>query len=114
MFAIELVEIGIVGGVVLGAIPPIPIAAFGDEELFTGELAGGFLGEQRSFIVEIACGFEVVPGFVIFRSSDPNVEIGVDPGAGDDRTELGKVLVLGDSFRDGGGFQLRIFGNSVV
>src|SRR5437764_11060355 len=38
----------VIRGVVLGTVPPIPIAAFGDEKLLVSELARGFFGARRS------------------------------------------------------------------
>src|SRR5579884_4007868 len=37
MLAVKLVKIGVVGGVVLGTIPPVPVAALGNEQLFVGQ-----------------------------------------------------------------------------
>lgn len=39
MAAVKFIEIMIVGGVVLGPIPPVPVTAFRDEQLFPRELA---------------------------------------------------------------------------
>ncbi len=37
MLAIQLVELAVVSGMMLGPIPPIPVAALGDEKLFIGQ-----------------------------------------------------------------------------
>jgi hypothetical protein len=39
MLAIELVEVAVVAGVVLGAVPPIPIAALGNQQFFERHFA---------------------------------------------------------------------------
>src|SRR5256885_17229488 len=114
MLAIELVEVSIVRGMVLGAIPPIPITALSDEQFLIRQLARGFFGARRSFVVEIARCLQEVPSFVVFGSADPDVEVGVDPGTGHYGPKLGKILVPGNSFRDGGGFHLRVLRNAVV
>ena len=38
MAAIELVELDAVGGIVLRAVPPAPVAAFGDQQFFERQL----------------------------------------------------------------------------
>ncbi len=80
MVAIELVEFDAVVGAVLRPIPPIPVAALGDQQLFIGQLAGVF-GNAGGFIVGAARGQQKFPGLVIFLGPDPDVEIRVDPGA---------------------------------
>jgi hypothetical protein len=64
---------------VLGAVPPAPVAALGDQQLFIGQTAavfrhvgGGLVGFPRAQ--------ELAPGLVILLRADPDVEVGVDPG----------------------------------
>jgi hypothetical protein len=60
----ELIELGAVGGFVFGAVPPAPVAAFGDEDLFVGEVALGG-GDLVFVLVEGGAGeAEVLPGAV--------------------------------------------------
>ena len=79
MLAIELIQFAIVRGMVLRAIPPIPVTTFRDQQFFIsqgGLLCGNLVGIGGK---EIACCSELVPRYVIFRRADPNIEIRVDP-----------------------------------
>jgi hypothetical protein len=109
----ELIELGAVGGFVFGAIPPAPVAAFGDEDLFVGE--GALFGGDFVFVlVEGGAGVaEVLPGAVVFLGADPDIEVGVDPGAGEDAVE-GAGGVAGDAFADGDGLHAGVGGDAGV
>ena len=39
MLAVELVEVAVVGGVMFGTVPPVPVAALGDQQLFVSQVA---------------------------------------------------------------------------
>src|SRR5690348_14745743 len=99
MLAIELVKIAIIGRVVLGTIPPIPVAPFGNEELFFGQLslllgtAGGGLRKEITSLIE------VIPRAIVFRSADPDIEVGVNPRTGSQRIQGVEVLVPRDGLR---------------
>ena len=86
VLAIEFVKIAIVGGVVLRPIPPVPIAALRNQDFLKSQLALRFTDLWRSLGVEVTCIAEVIPGSIVLRSSDPNIEIGMNPGAGRQRT----------------------------
>src|SRR6266576_6248127 len=104
MLAVKFVDVAIVGGMVLGAVPPIPVAAFGNQEFFVGELALGLHALRSSMMVGFASLEEIVPGAVVFRSADPDIEVGRDPGARGDRIQTVEVVMPRDRFRDGYGF----------
>ena len=82
MLAIEFVELAVVRGVMLRTVPPVPIATLGDEQFFKGELALLFGNCLRVLGVEVSRVVKVVPSTVVFRGTDPHVEVGVDPGTG--------------------------------
>ena len=79
MLSIELVKIAIVGRVVFGAIPPVPVAALGDQNLVKSQLALCFGGTRGVLRVELTSMMQVVPGAIVFRRPYPDVEVGVDP-----------------------------------
>jgi len=89
-------------------IPPIPVATFRNQNLFKSELALCFGGGGCCLSIEIAGIEEVVPGTVVFGSADPNVEIGMNPGAGNQRGKLAEVLVPLDSLRNCNCFEARL------
>src|SRR6266576_1082336 len=99
MLAVKFVDVAIVGGMVLGAVPPIPVAAFGNQEFFVGELALGLHALRSSMIVGFASLEEIVPGAVVFRSADPDIEVGRDPGAWGDRIQMVEVVLPRDRLR---------------
>jgi hypothetical protein len=109
----ELIELGAVSGFVFGPVPPAPVAAFGDEDLFVGE--GALFGGDFVFVlVEGGAGVaEVLPGAVVFLGADPDIEVGVDPGAGEDAVE-GVGGVAGDAFADGDGLHAGVGGDARV
>ena len=107
MFAIDLVELhGVVGGV-FRAIPPVPVAALGDENFLHGLIALGFRHLVRVGRVGFPGGEEEAPGLVVFLGTEPDVEVGVDPGAGSDVVERCRGET-GVGFRHGDGLHLRI------
>src|SRR5205823_13131926 len=62
MLAIQLVEFPVIGGMMFRAIPPVPIAAFGDQEFFECQISlfrGRLLGVLTE---EVSGGTEMVPG----------------------------------------------------
>src|SRR5262249_39089051 len=96
MLAIELVKVTVVGRMVLRTIPPVPVAAFGNQYLFEGESAGFIVCSRRLLRIKITRGREIVPGEIIFGRSDPDVEVRVDPGARGNGLELGEAGVALD------------------
>ena len=87
MAAIELVELHAVGGIVLRPVPPAPVAAFGDQQFFERQLALRSSGTSARVIVGLRGRAADAPGLVVFFGADPHVEVGVDPGAGEDVVE---------------------------
>ena len=53
MLAIQLIEFPVVGGVMFGAIPPVPVTTFGDQEFFIGQIPLFRRGLLRIFAEEI-------------------------------------------------------------
>src|SRR5215467_12794482 len=86
MAAIELVELLPVGRMVLRTIPPAPIAAFGDEQFLECHAAALFRGGSGR-IEGLSGAQKLGPGLVILLRSDPDIEIGVDPGAGENAVQ---------------------------
>src|SRR5512142_460435 len=64
--AVERVEVPIAGGVVLGTVPPVPVAALGDEQFFIRQLALRFGDLGRVLFVKVTGFGEIVPGAIIF------------------------------------------------
>src|SRR5579862_2324859 len=79
MLAVEFVEIAIVGRVMLRSVPPVPIAAFGDQKFFVRQLALRFAGLPHVLGIKLAGMVKVVPGAIVLGSADPDVEIGINP-----------------------------------
>src|SRR5437588_8346084 len=79
VLAIKRIEFWIVIRVMLRPVPPVPVAAFRDQQLFKGKLLLLRRGPLSVFGEEIPrCG-KPVPRCIIFRRADPDIEIGVDP-----------------------------------
>ncbi len=91
MLAIEFVEFAVVGRMMFRAIPPVPVAAFGDQDFFESQLPLRFAGRRSSLGIKIAGVVEIVPGAVVFRRTDPDVEIGVNPRARNQRRQLAET-----------------------
>ena len=70
------------------SIPPTPIAALGDEEFLESQLALRF---RRAGVpvIRLARGQQEIPCAVVFVVANPDIEIGVDPGAREDVVERG-------------------------
>src|SRR3954452_5892137 len=114
MTAIELIKVAVVGGVMFRTVPPIPIAAFGDQEFFVSEPLLVLTRRTVLARVEVASLGEVVPGEVILRGSDPNIEIGVDPRPRHQRWQSDGIRASSDGFGDGERLNLRIGCNCAV
>src|SRR5579875_460495 len=83
VLAKEVVKFLVISGGVFRSVPPAPVAAFGNPE---------FLARQRNAVrvqvgsagllcEEVARVAQQIPGFVIFVRSDPDVKVGINPGA---------------------------------
>ena len=70
----------------LGSVPPAPIAAFGDHQFFEGQAAPVFR-DAGGGIESLPRAQQFGPGPVVFLGADPDVKIGVDPGAGENMVE---------------------------
>src|SRR5262245_38730780 len=75
----QLVELEIVVGRVVVAIPPEPIASFRDQHLFTGAGKGRFRKTWRRALERATGSHQLPPGAVVVGMSDPDVEVAVDP-----------------------------------
>src|SRR2546427_6687267 len=89
---------------VLRPVPPVPITAFGNKNFFESQFALGFAGACGTLRIELARMIEVVPGAIVFGSTDPDIEVSVDPRAGEKGCETRKILVAGKWLRGGEGF----------
>src|SRR5216683_8095082 len=78
---------------VLRPVPPIPVASFRNQDFFEGELPLGLAGSGGRLRVEVSRMVKIVPGAVVFRGANPDVEIGMDPRPWDQRLERGKMLL---------------------
>src|SRR5579863_2895922 len=78
MIAIKLIEFGPVVRAVLGAVPPVPIAALGDQQFVVGEAPRGLRNVLRP-VISPPRGEQKLPRQVVFLGSDPYIEIRVDP-----------------------------------
>jgi len=88
VLAVEFVEIAVVGRMMLRTIPPVPVAALGDQDLLPcqGALRVRRTGSGLSIIIPRR--IQIVPGFVVLGRSDPDVEIRVDPRSRHQRTQM--------------------------
>ena len=80
MIAVKLIEFRTIVRAVLRPIPPVPIAAFGDQQFFVSQLAR-VLRNIRRFVISAPRGQQQFPSLVVFFRADPDVEIRVDPRA---------------------------------
>src|SRR5207244_8801545 len=79
-------ELWATGRILLGAVPPVPVATLGDEQFLISQLALLLMNIGR-LIVGLARAQQILPGFVVLLGADPDVEIGADPGSGKDAIE---------------------------
>src|SRR5258707_10199947 len=99
VLAIKGIKFSVVRGTMLWAEPPAPIAAFGGQQRFARVLECGLGGGIRPSLlarfecvgVGFACIPEQFPGGDVFGMADPDVEIGVDPGSGENSGGGGKI-----------------------
>ena len=87
----------------LRAIPPVPVAAFGDQDFFKGDLPLLFPRLGSGLGIEVARVVKIVPGAVVFRRTNPDVEVSVNPGARNQRLEPRKLLVALNGLGNRGG-----------
>src|SRR6202158_1833339 len=93
MLAVEFVKIAVIGRVMFRPVPPVPVAALGNQYLLESELALR-LGRTRGILrVELARVINVVPGAIVLRSTDPHIKVRVDPRPGHERTQLAEIFV---------------------
>src|SRR5271167_366796 len=110
MFAIQLVEVAVIGRVMLGTVPPVPVATFRNQQFLPGESALLGRNPMRMAVIIIASFGQKVPGTVVFRGPDPDIEVGIDPRSRNHATQLPKVafLVPGDGLADSDRLDLRV------
>src|SRR5579883_364207 len=114
VFAVEFVEISVVGGMVLGAVPPIPITALGDEKLFISELPLCFRGMGCIFGIKFPGAIEIVPGEIVLGGADPNIEVRVNPGARNQCLERIEVLLTRYGLGYGDSFYARLILQAII
>ena len=114
MPAIQLIEVTIIGGMVLRAIPPVPVAAFGDEQLFPRQLALRFRNAIGVAIIVLARLRKQVPGLIVFGRANPYIEVRVDPRTGNETRQRAEVFVTRDRLAHGDGLDRRIALETIV
>src|SRR6516225_6307236 len=87
----------------LGTVPPVPVAAFGDPKLLLRPPQAFRIKIRTRGIscVKVARIGQQVPCPVIFLRADPDVEVGIDPGARHnvgERSRLYEVQGLAGSY----------------
>ena len=80
MTAIQPVKIGPVGRIVFGTVPPAPVAALGNHDLFERQ-APVLFGHALCILVRLPRIQQALPGLIVLFGANPHVEIRVDPGA---------------------------------
>src|SRR6266478_7799263 len=86
MAAIQPVEIGTVRRIVFRAVPPAPIAAFGNQQFFKGQ-PPVLVGDTGSTIKSLSRLEQIFPSLVVLFGADPYIDILIDPRAGKDVIE---------------------------
>src|SRR5580698_685170 len=105
MLAVEFVKIVVVGRMVLRSVPPVPVAALGNQDFLKGEPLLSFAGAGRILGVELARVVQIVPSTVIFGSANPNVEVGMNPRARHQGLQRREVAMTGGRLRDRNRFE---------
>src|SRR5437764_1279590 len=93
MLAIQLVEVCVILGVMLGAVPPVPVAALGDQQLLVCELALRRRCRISMFGKKIARGGKIIPCAIVLRRPDPDIKVGVDPRTRRQLLQWSEVLI---------------------
>src|SRR5262249_30060573 len=78
VLAEQIIEFDAICGFMLRPVPPAPIAALGNEELFVSQLQSARWtrgGRGRHPFIELARGAEEIPGAIVFVRADPNIEV---------------------------------------
>ena len=78
----QVVELAVVVRVVVVAVPPAPVAAFGDEQFLARRRQRLGAGGAGGVLERAAGARQLAPGAAIVGVADPDVEVGVDPRAG--------------------------------
>src|SRR5438874_10822066 len=86
---------------VLRPVPPVPITAFGNKNVFESQFALGFAGACGTLRIELARLLDVVPGSLVFGSAVPAVEGGVDLRGRHTGWRVRRILVAACCFGDG-------------
>src|SRR6185437_10299130 len=93
MLAIEFVEVTIIRRMMLRAVPPVPIAALCNHQLFKGKFPLLIRDCRRAMLIKVARIGKIIPRAIVFGSADPNVKVCVDPRTGNQRLEL-RIFLL--------------------
>src|SRR6185369_6325769 len=85
----------------LGTVPPVPVAALGDQQLLVSQFSSLLRSLWRR-IIGLSRAQQILPGFVVLLSADPDIEISADPGGGKDVIDrLGHAAVKSFGDRKG-------------
>ena len=85
---------------VLWPVPPVPVAALGNQQFFVRQFALRLGSLCRILFVKRARMKKVIPGTIILGRANPDVEIRRDPRAGKDRSQTPKVALPLDRLRN--------------
>ena len=102
VLAEQVVEQRVLGAGVVVAVPPEPVATFGDVQLLPGlaDLVRRRQGRLRVFAQVLAGAVQRVPGGVVLFVADPDGEVVVDPAAGEQPRQRVAWRVLAQEFAD--------------
>src|SRR5258708_31500538 len=114
MLAVKLVEVAVVRRMVLWAVPPVPVAALCNQDFLKRQLTLRFARAGRILVVKLAGMMKVIPGPVVLRSTDPHVEVGVNPRSRNKRWKAPEIPMVRDRFRDADGLDALIVLESIV
>ena len=88
MPAEQVVELEVVLGGMIVAVPPEPVAALGDEHFVAGARDGAGVGLPGR-LERLARIGQLAPGALIVAMADPDVEVRVDPRSREDAGQFG-------------------------
>ena len=91
----EIVEFCVMVRRMVVAVPPEPVAAFGDQQLLPGQGATCWRKRSAVRIEGASRGGELLPGAMIVPMSRPDVKVGVDPGTGEHGLQSAGVAAHG-------------------
>ena len=114
MLAVKFVKVAIIRRMMFRPVPPVPVAALGNQDFFKRQCALFFGRAGRGLRAKISRVMQVVPRTIIFRRSNPDVEVRVDPRPRHQRLQRSWGLVALNRLRHGHGFNSWVFLQSII